>query len=89
MKRKSLSGFLILVALLCPTYGSALAIGHFQDKKYSNCAALNKVYPGGVAKSKNSVNRGGTVMYSPKVSATVYGENKSKDRDHDGIACER
>ena len=67
----------------------AQAVGHLTEKKFSNCAALNKVYPGGVALSRSSNNRGGTVKYSPKVSASVYKENKSKDRDHDGIACER
>jgi hypothetical protein len=89
MQRNSFSAFLVFVAFLLPTHGSAIALDHFPDKKYSNCAALNKVYPGGVAKSKTSVNRGGSVKYAPKVSAKLYSENKSKDRDHDGIACER
>jgi hypothetical protein len=89
MKHKVFSGLLILITVLWSTQGSALALGHFPDKKYSNCAALNKVYPGGVAKSKTSVNRGGSTKYAPRVSASIYSENKSKDRDHDGIACER
>lgn len=58
-------------------------------KKYANCAALNKVYPGGVAKSAKAKNKGGTTKYAPKVSASLYKANKSKDRDGDGIACER
>jgi hypothetical protein len=58
------------------------------DKKFSNCAALNKVYPGGVAKSKNWVNKGGKIQNKPSVNPKVYADNSSKDRDKDGIACE-
>lgn len=58
------------------------------EKKFSNCAALNKVYPGGVAKSAKWKNKGGTIKNTPVVNAKVYAENSSKDRDKDGIACE-
>ena len=58
-------------------------------KKYSNCAALNKDYPGGVAKSAKVKNKGGKTKYTPKVSSSIYKANKTKDRDGDGIACER
>lgn len=56
--------------------------------KYSNCAALNKVYSGGVAKSAKWKNKGGEIKNKPTVNAKVYSENSSKDRDKDGIACE-
>lgn len=56
---------------------------------YSNCAAMNRVYPGGVSLTKNAVNRGGKIKYRPAFNAAVYKANKSKDRDGDGIACER
>jgi hypothetical protein len=59
------------------------------QQKFSNCSALNKVYPGGVAKSKSSKNKGGATTQKPTVSAKIYEENRSKDRDKDGIACER
>ena len=59
------------------------------DKKFSNCAALNKVYPGGVSKSSKVVNQGGTTKKKPTVNAKVYNENAGKDRDKDGIACEK
>ena len=59
------------------------------DKKFSNCAALNAVYPGGIAKSIGTVNLGGKTKLSPYVSAKLYNGNKSRDRDGDGIACER
>jgi hypothetical protein len=58
------------------------------EKKFSNCAALNKVYPGGVAKSAKWVNKGGKIKKTPVVNAKVYNENSSRDRDKDGIACE-
>ncbi len=58
-------------------------------KKYSNCSALNKDYPGGVAKSSKVKNKGGLTKHSPTVDGKVYEANKGKDRDKDGIACER
>jgi hypothetical protein len=58
------------------------------EKKFSNCSDLNKVYPGGVAKSAKWVNKGGKIKKTPVVNAKVYNENSSRDRDKDGIACE-
>lgn len=58
-------------------------------KKFSNCTELNKVYKGGVAKDTKVTNKGGKTKYKPTVSAEVYKLNSSKDRDKDGIACER
>lgn len=58
-------------------------------KKYSNCAAVNKDYPGGVAKDSKVKNKGGKTKFKPTVSAELYKLNASKDRDKDGIACER
>lgn len=57
--------------------------------KYANCKALNKVYSGGVAKSSTVKNKGGKTKYKPFVSKAIYNANISKDRDKDGIACER
>ena len=61
----------------------------FIEKKFSNCSELNSVYPGGVSRSSGIVNKGGKTKYRPTVNAKVYSENMSKDRDKDGIACER
>lgn len=55
---------------------------------FANCTALNKVYPGGVAKP-GAVNQGGKTKYTPKYNAALYAANSSKDRDKDGIACEK
>jgi hypothetical protein len=58
-------------------------------KKYANCTALNKDFPGGVAKSSKVKNKGGKTKKSPKVSAALYNANIKMDRDKDGIACEK
>lgn len=89
MNTKMFLGAVSIVALTLTSSTVAHALGNISDKKFSNCAALNRVYPGGVASSNSSKNKGGATKYSPSVSAKVYKENKAKDRDHDGIACER
>lgn len=58
-------------------------------KSYKNCTELNKDYNGGVAESASTKNKGGKTKYKPHVSKELYNANKSKDRDKDGIACER
>jgi hypothetical protein len=57
------------------------------EKKFKNCTALNKVYPGGVAEKPGIINenRGSKL---PIVSSKIYKVNKGLDRDKDGIACE-
>ena len=74
---------LIGVTMSTPTSVDAAA------KKYKNCAELNKDYKGGVAKDAKVKNKGGKTKYKPFVSAELYKANASKDRDKDGIACER
>jgi hypothetical protein len=64
------------------------------EKKFKNCTALNKEYPGGIAEKATSVNKNkaGVLQDSkkaPKVSSKIYKENKGLDRDKDGIACEK
>ncbi|MEK4229264.1 excalibur calcium-binding domain-containing protein [Solibacillus sp. FSL H8-0538] len=59
------------------------------EQKFSNCKELNKVYSGGVAKDGQVKNKGGKTKLKPTVSAAVYKLNAGKDRDKDGIACER
>ena len=76
----------ILISILLTTIfiQSAQAI---PEKKFKNCTALNKVYPGGVAVKPGLINenRGSRL---PIVSSKIYKENKGLDRDKDGIACE-
>lgn len=83
--------FLILIVVLGQVFTyTAPANAQFAplDKIFANCAALNKVYPGGVAKSANWAKAGGKLKNTPEVNAKIYKENSSKDRDKDGIACE-
>lgn len=89
MRRSKLVGLVLTMSMFLSLGSPATALPPMPTKKYSNCAALNKVYPGGVAKSSSTRNRGGATKYTPRVSSKVYNENKSKDRDKDGIACER
>ncbi|WP_059171945.1 excalibur calcium-binding domain-containing protein [Bacillus sp. FJAT-27445] len=70
------------------SYGSA-SIVEGAAKKYGNCTELNKDYKGGVAKDSKVKNKGGKTKYNPFVSKALYEANVSKDRDKDGIACER
>ncbi len=86
---KKLLAVAATVLLLVGTEHSAGAQSLVIDKKFSNCAELNKVYPGGVSKSSKVVNHGGATKHKPTVNAKVYNDNASKDRDKDGIACEK
>jgi hypothetical protein len=67
-------------------FSSALA-----QTRYSNCAALNRVYPQGVGRpgavDKTSPNRSRVIGFT--VNLAVYNRNRHLDRDGDGIACER
>jgi hypothetical protein len=57
--------------------------------KFANCKEMNKVYRGGVAKSSTTRNKGGKIFFKPFVSSAIYYANTGRDRDKDGIACER
>lgn len=57
--------------------------------QFKNCAALNKIYPGGVAKSSNSRNKGGKIRLGQFINSRIYELNKGLDRDRDGLACEK
>lgn len=59
------------------------------ERKYKNCAELNKVFSGGIAKSAGTRNKGKATKSVPYVSAKGYNLNKSLDRDKDGLVCER
>lgn len=87
-KSKRILGMAFVIALsvaATPATASPLIL----EKKFSNCTALNKVNPGGVSKSAKSLNKGGKTKLTPTVNLKVYNDNKTKDRDKDGIACER
>jgi hypothetical protein len=87
---KALVSFFLSVSLSSGLSSPALVeIAPILENKFANCAALNKVYPGGVAKSSKVKNQGGKTRHQPRVDQKIYEANKSKDRDKDGIACER
>lgn len=58
-------------------------------KKYKNCAALNRDYPHGVGKKGARDKTSGTPVTTFTVSSSLYAANRGKDRDGDGIACEK
>lgn len=82
MKLKTLSGVLIL-SLLMPGISEVA-----EAKVFKNCVELRKVHKYGVASSLKWVNKGSGPMFKPSVSAKSYSDNKKKDLDRDGIACE-
>ncbi len=86
---KRILGAIIVIALLFSmSYGVANKV-EAGAKSYQNCTELNKDYKGGVAETASTKNKGGKTKYKPHVSKELYEANKSKDRDKDGIACER
>jgi hypothetical protein len=58
-------------------------------KKFKNCAALNQSYPHGVGRKGARDKTSGTPVTNYTVSSSLYAANRSKDRDKDGIACEK
>lgn len=58
-------------------------------KAYKNCTQLNKAYKHGVGKPGARDKTSGTPVTNFKRSAAIYKQNKGRDRDKDGIACEK
>ena len=82
VKKITIISICIGLLLAFPPYSTAAA------KKFKNCTALNKVYPGGVA-LPGAENKGGVTKKTPKYDKALYTANKKSDRDRDGIACEK
>lgn len=55
---------------------------------FADCAALNAVYPSGVAKSQEAADAASENGSTPSVDASVYSANSGLDEDGDGVACE-
>lgn len=85
------------VALAAVTCIAAPADAATAVKTYQNCAAIHRVYSGGIAKNGVKFNtthyRGHTyhraLKGNVKFSTALYNANKKSDRDRDGIACEK
>jgi hypothetical protein len=60
-----------------------------EAKVYRNCTALNKHYSHGVGRKGARDHTSGVRVTNFTRNNRVYRQNKSKDRDHDGIACEK
>jgi hypothetical protein len=58
-------------------------------KKYSNCKKLNKDYKHGVGKPGAKDKTSGTPVTNVTRNKKVYKLNTARDRDKDGIACEK
>ncbi|USK71785.1 excalibur calcium-binding domain-containing protein [Peribacillus asahii] len=88
---KKLSAVLLSAGLVLGFSTAAIDTVDAKEKvvSFKNCKEMNKVYKGGVAQSSKVTNKGGKTKYKPHVSKAIYDKNKSKDRDKDGIACER
>lgn len=82
---------LMSFALVCGFMGSTQvdAASKVTVKTYKNCTEINKVFPGGIARTSTVKNKGGVTKYKPYVHLKLYDLNKKSDRDKDLIACER
>lgn len=90
MMIKRISAIALATFLSINVIGSSSALSPGAARvKYSNCKELNRVYPGGVSKSFSVKNQGGKTKLKPTVNSKVYLDNAGKDRDKDGIACEK
>lgn len=71
--------------------GSTLFLPAFAaTKKYKNCASVNKVYKGGIAKKGAKDKRTkGKAKFKPFFSDSLYKVSAGLDRDKDGIVCEQ
>lgn len=60
-----------------------------KPRTFKNCTALNKVYHHGVGKPGAHDKTSGTPVTTFKRSKPLYLANVKRDRDKDGIACEK
>ena len=79
----------LLLSVVFSTANPSFGAQAIHSTKFANCSELNSVYPGGVAKNGRVTNKGGETKNTPVVKPSIYKKNASKDRDKDGIACER
>jgi Excalibur calcium-binding domain len=87
---KRLTAVAVALAILAAGQASAaISSTAASSKKYRNCAALNKVYPHGVGRVGARDRTSGTPVTNFKRSNRLYRENIARDRDKDGIACEK
>jgi hypothetical protein len=77
-------------APVTPPTSTATRVASPQVKVYANCAELNADYPHGVGlPGAHDHTSGSHPVTDFTVDAAVYDANQARDRDKDGIACER
>jgi hypothetical protein len=81
--------FVSAIAAALSFIGPGLAADASTPGKFKNCTALNKRYPHGVGRVGARDKTSGEPVTNFKRSNKLYRLNKSKDRDKDGIACEK
>lgn len=62
---------------------SSSSLAKVSSTRFSECAALLKQFPKGVARNQKAAGSSGA-----KVNAKIYDANRGLDRDKDGAACE-
>lgn len=72
-----------------PGVERAPSVARTTPVRYKNCAALNAKYPHGVGKAKARDKTTGTPVTTFLRNTKLYLANKGRDRDGDGIACEK
>jgi len=83
---KPLAILFTVLALTASVAATATAGPHVA---YPNCKALNRHYPHGVGRWGARDHTSGTPVTNFKRSNRLYRQNKARDADHDGIACEK
>jgi hypothetical protein len=70
---------------------SVLGVGTSQGaaRSFKNCTSMNRVYPHGVGRPGAHDHSSGALVTNFKRSSSLYRANRSRDRDGDGIACEK
>ena len=85
------------IAIAASTSFTAPAQAAPTVKHYASCAAVHHVYGGGIAKkgvTKNTVHSHGKTVRRAlkghvKHSTALYKANRKRDRDKNGVACEK
>jgi hypothetical protein len=81
------SAIVFTVLALTASVSAAATAG--PNVAYPNCKSLNRHYPHGVGRWGARDQTSGTPVTNFKRSNRLYRQNQARDRDHDGIACEK
>lgn len=76
-------------ALTLSIFAAPAADADARAASFRNCTALNKVYPHGVGKRGAIDKTTGVRVTNFLRNNAIYTANKARDRDKDGIACEK